>query len=89
MQITPSLFRDQRVCAFLDVAIEGPPGSVSETLRHGTPRLHRVQSGTSLVVQWLGLCSSAAGGMGSVPVWGSRILDAIRRERGQSVAILF
>ena len=29
--------------------------------------------GTSLVVQWLRLCPSNAGGMGLIPGWGTRI----------------
>ena len=31
---------------------------------------------TSLVVQWLGLCTSTAGGTGSIPGWGTKILHA-------------
>ena len=31
---------------------------------------------TFLVSQWLGLLSSAAGGMGSIPGWGTKILHA-------------
>ena len=34
------------------------------------------QIGTSLVVQWLGLCTSKAGDMGLVPGWGTKILHA-------------
>ena len=30
--------------------------------------------GNSLVVQWLGLCACTAGGTGSIPGWGTRIL---------------
>ena len=33
--------------------------------------------GNSLVVQWLELHASTAGGMGSVPGWGAKILHAI------------
>ena len=29
--------------------------------------------GTPLAVQWLGLCSSTAGGMGMIPGWGTKI----------------
>ena len=32
--------------------------------------------GNSLVVQWLGLCVSTAGGTGSIPGWGTQILQA-------------
>ena len=35
--------------------------------------------GTSLVVQWLGLWASNAGGMGSIPGWGTKIPHAARR----------
>ena len=31
-----------------------------------------IEEGTSLVVQWLRLCSPKAGGLGSVPGWGTR-----------------
>ena len=32
--------------------------------------------GTSAVVQWLGLWGSIAGGVGSIPGWGTKILQA-------------
>ena len=31
---------------------------------------------TSLMVQWLRLSASTAGGMGSIPGWGTKILQA-------------
>ena len=31
---------------------------------------------TSLVVQWLRLCTSITGGMGSIPCWGTKIPHA-------------
>ena len=31
-----------------------------------------VSEGTSLVVQWLRLCAPNAGGLGSIPGWGTR-----------------
>ena len=34
--------------------------------------------GTSLEVQWLGLCTSTAGGTGSIPGWGTMIPHAVR-----------
>ena len=34
--------------------------------------------GTSLAVQWLGLCASTAGGMGSIPGWGTKIPHAMQ-----------
>ena len=33
-------------------------------------------SGTSLLVQWLRLSTSTAGGTGSIPGWGTKILQA-------------
>ena len=33
--------------------------------------IKKEKNGTSLVVQWLRLCASNAGGMGSIPGWGS------------------
>ena len=33
-------------------------------------------SGTSLAVQWLSFCASTAGGVGSVPGWGTKIPHA-------------
>ena len=35
--------------------------------------------GTSLAVQWLRLCTSTAGGSGSIPGWGTRIPHAVWR----------
>ena len=32
--------------------------------------------GISLAVQWLGLLASTAGGMGSIPGWGTKVLHA-------------
>ena len=34
--------------------------------------------GTSMAVQWLRLHASRAGGAGSIPGWGSRILHAVQ-----------
>ena len=36
-----------------------------------------ISLGTSPVVQWLDLCASTAGGMGSIPSWGTKILQAM------------
>ena len=36
----------------------------------------RVKTGTSLVVQWLGLHASNAGDMGSIPGWETKIPHA-------------
>ena len=38
--------------------------------------MSREQTGNSLVVQWLGLHASTAGGMGSIPGQGTKILYA-------------
>ena len=37
--------------------------------------------GTSLAVQWLGLHASTAGGMGSIPGRGTKILQAVGRRQ--------
>ena len=37
--------------------------------------------GSSLVVQWLRLQASTAGGMGSIPGWGTKILHAMQYAR--------
>ena len=42
--------------------------------------------GNSLESQWLGLCTSTAGGMGSIPSWGTKILPAPRH--GQEIKII-
>ena len=36
--------------------------------------------GTSLVVQWLRLCASIAGGMGLIPGWGNKIPHAAQNK---------
>ena len=38
--------------------------------------LLKLEVGNSLAVQWLGLCTSTAGGMGLIPGWGNKILPA-------------
>ena len=37
-----------------------------------------LKSETSLVVQWLRLCASTAGGIGSIPGWGTKIWHAVQ-----------
>ena len=37
--------------------------------------------GNSLAVQWLGRCTSTAGGPGSIPAWGTKILQAVQSNR--------
>ena len=36
----------------------------------------KISGGTSLAVQWLGLCAPIAGAMGSIPGWGAKITQA-------------
>ena len=43
--------------------------------------------GTSLAVQWLGLCTSTAEGPGSIPGWGTKILQAAQRGRKKKIII--
>ena len=38
--------------------------------------IRKTLPGTSLAVQWLRLCASTAGGMGSIPGWGTKIPHA-------------
>ena len=38
----------------------------------------KIKPGTSLVVQWLRLGASNAGGMGSIPAWGTKIPHAMQ-----------
>ena len=37
--------------------------------------------GTSLTIQWLRLCASNAGGVGSIPGWGAKILHAMQGDQ--------
>ena len=43
---------------------------------------------TSLAVQWLGLHISTIGGLGSIPVWGTKILPAtwhsLKKKKGRN-----
>ena len=51
----------------------------SQPLHHqGSPRglFKNAHCGTSLAVQWLRLCPSTAGGMGSIPGWGTKMPHA-------------
>ena len=43
-----------------------------------SPDFSQAEAGTSLVVQWLGLCVSTAGGTGSIPGRGTKIPHALR-----------
>ena len=42
------------------------------------PSISREHRGTSLAVPWLRLCTSTAGGVCSIPGWGTKILHAAR-----------
>ena len=44
--------------------------------------------GESLVVQWLGLCASTAGGQGSIPGWGTKIPQAVLEEKKKKAFVL-
>ena len=44
--------------------------------------------GTSQAVQWLTFCASTAGGMGSIPGWGTKILHAARYSQKKKKVIL-
>ena len=45
--------------------------------------------GTSLAVQWLRLCASTVGGMGSIPGWGTKIQHAMRCSPKKKKRILY
>ena len=44
---------------------------------------------TSLVVQWLRLCASTAGGTGSVPAWGTKIPHAVQYGQEKKFYVLY
>ena len=50
---------------------------------HSGEAVKRNGAGNSLAVQWLGHCTSSAGGMGSIPGWGSRIPQATRHSQNK------
>ena len=60
------------------------PGSMNVVLKiqdHSEKRPETIINNkhrSSLVVQWLGLHASTAGGMGSIPGWGTKIPQAIQ-----------
>ena len=43
--------------------------------------IKHTEMGTSLEVQWLGLCVSTAGDLGLIPGWGTRIPQATRHSQ--------
>ena len=53
----------------------------------------KVMQGTILVVQWLRLCASSAGGMGSIPGWGTRVptgsVAQLRKKEKNNVVFFF
>ena len=42
---------------------------------------NREMDGTSLVVQWLRFCASNAGGLGSIPGWGSKTPHEAKKKK--------
>ena len=52
---------------------------------HQDRQKKKSRAGISLAVQWLGLCASTAGGVGSIPGQGTKIPHAA--ERGQKKAV--
>ena len=52
-------------------------------MKHLGINLTKYIQGTSLVVQWLRLCASIAGGMGLIPGWGTKILHATQCSQKQ------
>ena len=38
---------------------------------------YRISAGTSVVVQWLRLCTSTVGGVDSIPGWGTKVPQAM------------
>ena len=55
----------------------------NETLSQATMwvNLENIMLGTSLVVQWLRLWASNAGGSGLIPGWGTKILHAMKYDQ--------
>ena len=45
--------------------------------------------GTSLPIQWLRLCASNAGGVGSIPGWGAKILHAMQGDQKKNIYTVF
>ena len=45
--------------------------------------------GTSLLIQWLRLCVSNAGGVGSIPGWGTKILHAMQGDQKKYLHFFF
>ena len=55
---------------------QGVSSSHQVTMRDTQMHKSKCQ-GSSLVVQWLGLCTFTARGLGSIPGWGTKILQAM------------
>ena len=47
-----------------------------------------IKQRNSLAVQWLGLCSSTAGDLGSIPGWGTKILQAAWSKKKKILLII-
>ena len=45
--------------------------------------LKKLRTENSLAVQWLGLCTFIARALGSIPGWGTKILQALKHNRKQ------
>ena len=56
------------------------PHSRVGKIQKSTYKKKKVVIGTSMVIQWLRLCASTAGGVGSIPGQGPEILLAMWRE---------
>ena len=54
-----------------------PSGIQEARLLGQKARAFKMFSGTSLAIQWLGLCSFTAKGSDSIPGWGTKILQAV------------
>ena len=44
-------------------------------------QVYKEKMGTSLAVQWLRLCASNAGGMDSIPGWGTKIPHGVAKKK--------
>ena len=63
--------------------VEGPRGHRQRSEMAGGPKINVTYltsdvDGTSLVIQWVRLYASTAGGMGLIPGWGTKIPHAMQ-----------
>ena len=56
-------------------------GNWKKKKKHRSRDQKNKNCGTSLVIQWLRLCASNAGGMDSVPPWGTKIPHAVQHDQ--------